>query len=294
MTNRRWAAVVVAMGFLTPFSLLAEHARTDGGDEPDARLAPDRIAPPSLILPYAPSALRDEEGTTAKRRVPPARNVEAQLPERPLPKAPETPVAEPEPAPIPQRVAQPAPAPVSAPETRVAAIPDADRAAAPAPKDEAIFNYDAMIEQAVQRTKFTDENGYRTFDQCSVEDPEVKRHPLLLSAARGNDRKVGSLLDGGANINQRRGSKKRTALICAIENRRESTVALLLSRGANPHLPNFHGTNPVAFAAVENSPAMVRMLMDHGANPKKPNGAGYNAFHYASDRRDIIAMLQKH
>lgn len=288
MSTLRWIAVTVGLGLLSPTVLLAEHARTDGGEEPEPRVLPERLAPPSLILPYAPSPLRDEETTPAKRAVPPVRNVQASIPDRVAPKAPETPVAVPEPAPVPERAAA-ATAPRAEPEARVASVP----AEVAAPEKEVSLSIDDMIERAVQPTKFSDENGRRSFDQCSEEDPEVKRHPLLLFAARGNDRKVASLLDGGAKVNQRRGSMKRTALICAIENRRETTVDLLLRRGANPHLPNFHGTTPVAFAAVEKSPAMVRMLMKRGANPRKRNGAGYDAVYYAKllDRRDIVSLL---
>ncbi len=131
----------------------------------------------------------------------------------------------------------------------------------------------------------------KSFDRCSVQDPEVTPFPMLMAAAKGDNGRVTALLNAGEDIDQSRTRFGRTPLICAIENKQVETTKLLLSRGANPNKPNAYGTVPVAFGAVEKNKEIVSELLTKKANPNVPNGAGFTALRYAQGESEISQLL---
>jgi len=296
MAFLRVGFLLVALTVTAP--VYAEHSESPGADRFESYTSPQRGAPPLLTLPYGPSELRDQTPPVrTQRRVVPVQNPQVPVVvEEPAAKEEsKTPVAVAVPVPIPH-VPVAKVEPKNSPKTSEVTSQPAPRSAeALAEPELTVQQYmEEMMEHEVQQ-KILFKKGTRIFDRCSAEDPDIKKFPLLLAAARGHNNRVATLLAGGKKIDQRRGPNQQTALICAIENRRETTAKLLLDQGASPHIPNFHGTNPVAFAAVEQSPAMARMLMNRGARPSEPNGAGITAVRYANmlERSDIVAILTK-
>jgi len=75
-----------------------------------------------------------------------------------------------------------------------------------------------------------------------------------------------TLLDHHADPNARRDESKTTPLMCAAKEGQESTVRLLLARGAKVGLTDSQGTDALHFAAESGSVECVRLLLDAGAD----------------------------
>jgi len=104
--------------------------------------------------------------------------------------------------------------------------------------------------------------------------------PLIRASAAGSDADVDALLSGGASLEiaplsgcgeyppgaPRAGDE--TPLICAAINGRESTVKLLLARGANVNARDFLGRSALDYAALNGRIRIVRLLLDKGADTR--------------------------
>ncbi|CAD0046640.1 unnamed protein product [Aureobasidium pullulans] len=113
-------------------------------------------------------------------------------------------------------------------------------------------------------------------------------HALQAAAdGEGNDNIIELLIDHyGADVNLI-GGTYGTALQVASEAGFESTVLLLLSRGADPNAPvaGFHGTALQA-AAYRGFRRVVEILLEHGADVDTQGGASGNAIQAAMEGYD--------
>src|SRR5579871_1045601 len=88
------------------------------------------------------------------------------------------------------------------------------------------------------------------------------------AAGRGDLTRLNALLDAHPElINERGGEGVRTALHHAVFGNSESSVKLLLDRGANPNI-RCEGDNayPLHFAVEKNRVPIIRLLVEHGAD----------------------------
>jgi hypothetical protein len=185
----------------------------------------------------------------------------------------------PEPAEIPKRdvpppVAQPVhvPVPVARPVQRVQVPAPAQRSVELAKREKSA---EAMLEDMLAPPKRDHGCG-----GCHAENAEVRRHPLLLAAALGQDDRVRQIVASGVAVDRPEGTKRRTALECAIQNRRVTTVELLLSLGANPNRKTSRGARPLDEATLGK---IYRTLVAHGAEPAQKPGP--------NDTPDILGMI---
>jgi ankyrin repeat protein len=83
-----------------------------------------------------------------------------------------------------------------------------------------------------------------------------------------------------------------TALILATAWGHESTVHLLVSRGADPNIKNENGITALITAARENNPRLIEILLKHGANVDDQTTWGRTALMYATDHDSAISVKQ--
>lgn len=94
------------------------------------------------------------------------------------------------------------------------------------------------------------------------------RVPLVDAADRGDLNTVKTLLDNGADVNQRGGNTAMlfsgTALMHASDKGRTDVVKLLLARGADANARDGIGVTPLVHAAQNGHSEIVELLLDHG------------------------------
>jgi hypothetical protein len=88
--------------------------------------------------------------------------------------------------------------------------------------------------------------------------------PLHVAARNGDTQQIVSLLDQGANINEKVGTGDETALSLAARAGETDAVQILLDRGADPNIGSL-GLTPLDLASVNDHPAVVRLLLEYGA-----------------------------
>lgn len=95
---------------------------------------------------------------------------------------------------------------------------------------------------------------------------------LIAASMHGNVLEIERCLAGGVDIN---GNEKwgwygdndgRTPLTTAVQSSNTSTIALLISAGANVNLPDGFGEPPVCDAARRGDVGIIRLLAGAGAN----------------------------
>jgi len=96
--------------------------------------------------------------------------------------------------------------------------------------------------------------------------------PLMMACRLGNTHMAQKLIeDLGANVNTQ---TSRTALIEAVNHDKIETANYLLSKGADPNLPNQHGVHPIMFAT---SKKMAELLVNFKADIRTATaGPEYN------------------
>lgn len=105
-------------------------------------------------------------------------------------------------------------------------------------------------------------------DLSAAQDNVFKLTPLYAAALRGHNHMLQLLLNNGIDINER-SIDGRTALFLAVKGNRLETAKILLSKCANPDIPNEYGITPLHAAASMGKMEMVKLLMKHHANPNK-------------------------
>lgn len=103
------------------------------------------------------------------------------------------------------------------------------------------------------------------------------------------------LLQHGADPNVKEPSLQTSPLIAAASRwQREEIFELLLSFGANPNLPDIHGSTPL-FAVVQdpNGERKLPLLLVNGANVNHQNNAGFTPLMLAAqtEGRFVLSLL---
>ncbi|MEJ2705589.1 MAG: ankyrin repeat domain-containing protein, partial [Sedimentisphaerales bacterium] len=96
---------------------------------------------------------------------------------------------------------------------------------------------------------------------------------LHAAAYLGDMGKVKSFIDGGADVNQKKGTVRGTALHSAAVAGRREIVEFLISKGADVNAQNRGGQTPLHIAAEKGHLEVVRLLIDSGA---EVNASGVN------------------
>jgi len=133
-------------------------------------------------------------------------------------------------------------------------------------------------------------------DRINIEIKDEKDFwtPLLWAVRNGHESTVRLLLDRGADIANVNNSK-RNALHFAAKKWHESTVRLLLDRGADIANVNNSKRNALHFAAKKRHESTVRLLLDRGANLATVDKFEQNALHLAAknSQKATIRLLLK-
>lgn len=111
--------------------------------------------------------------------------------------------------------------------------------------------------------------------------------PLLKSNIENDETNVNQLFQG------------YSALHYAILNGHVEAVGAFLDAGADPNLPDLHGTRPLEHCALTNalddngSSQVTRLLLNAGANPRHvvPNGESAKSYAEARGKNGMAAML---
>ncbi len=127
-------------------------------------------------------------------------------------------------------------------------------------------------------------------NQC---DNKTGDTPLIRAAARaGSAELVALLLDRGARIDDHDGSRK-TALYCAIKNKREDIACLLIDRGADTTLTDPENQPLLEETLRRGLPRVVEKLVDLGHDVTIRDDKGRTYLHKFFTSSAIIATLIK-
>lgn len=135
-----------------------------------------------------------------------------------------------------------------------------------------------------------------TQSQCA-DVSSVDRHgymPLHLTARAGHVQLVELLLDSHANIDAQ---VSVTPLYLAAKHDKESVVALLLKRGADPNLRDNKGMTALHLAVLYRFESVVELLLQHGADVSIRDRHGATVLHVAAENGDDVltkVLLKKH
>lgn len=126
-------------------------------------------------------------------------------------------------------------------------------------------------------------------------DPNAGRprwNPLVLAAQIGSMDIVQQLLAANADVNRyEEGSYGISPLYCAVLNRMEDMVTVLLEHGANPNLQSFV-YNPLQTALMNDDTAIAQKLLNYGANPNVNNAVRHKLI--KEGNLDILQSLITH
>merc|ERR1711937_520027 len=112
----------------------------------------------------------------------------------------------------------------------------------------------------------------------------AKKDSMALHSASdaGYHEIVQFLLRQGADLNMQN-KDGLGSLDYAIQNRRHSTLNLLLDLGANPYVSNCLGTSALHWAAKKGEVECCATLLQHGVDVDTPNNKGVTPLMYAAD-----------
>lgn len=94
--------------------------------------------------------------------------------------------------------------------------------------------------------------------------------PMVTAASQSRIKEVIELLDRGASPDSYGIGYVETALIVAVRSEREDIVTLLLSRGADPELRDYHGGTALDYAEKTDKRKLAELLRE-AARKKRPN-----------------------
>jgi ankyrin repeat protein len=115
---------------------------------------------------------------------------------------------------------------------------------------------------------------------------------LESAVEHGQEVTVNSLLDNGAEIDQKAGGG-RTALHCAAQYGHEAIVQLLLKEGASVEARDNRGLTPFNYAAIDAHEAVMDLLLDNGAEIEEAGEDGITALHSVAmkGKRSVVENL---
>lgn len=145
----------------------------------------------------------------------------------------------------------------------------------------------AMQEQSIRAAKLLLQQPGIQIDQPN----KVGETALMMAALKGNQEGVSMLLARGAKVNQSGWSP----LHYAATGPAPELVQLLLDRGAEIDASSPNGTTPLMMASQYGSESSVDILLARGADPKRRNQLGLTAVDFArlAGRDALVARLQK-
>lgn len=126
--------------------------------------------------------------------------------------------------------------------------------------------------------------------------PEPLVVALCEASSRGDVSTVASLISSGANINGRN-EEGKTPLVLAIENQQPTVVTRLLQLGASKDVSDSAKKLPPLFwAASAGDIPMAKLLIQHGCNPNHKNIYGSSYFLEIVDKGDLsmVELLLDH
>jgi len=128
-------------------------------------------------------------------------------------------------------------------------------------------------------------------------DPSAKRPvaPLLAACARNDLSSVAVLVEKGADPHVI-GEDGWTPLICAAYHGNTDMISVLMFRGANPNMQGRGRTTPLIMAAKRNHLEAVRLLLKHGARDDVLDTEGMSALKWAERNNDkqVAALLNEY
>ncbi|XP_059477280.1 uncharacterized protein LOC132197766 isoform X2 [Neocloeon triangulifer] len=150
----------------------------------------------------------------------------------------------------------------------------------------------AILEDVVQQ------NFLLLYDQLRKLVPELleeilKRKSLDLcfeAAKKGHFQMLTWLLDGGVDINKKKGYWEQSALHVACFRSDIDIVRLLLERKADVDIGNKYDQKPLHYAAREGHLEVVKILLNNGATVEAKSAKGVTAIHLAAWKGHLMVL----
>jgi FOG: Ankyrin repeat len=116
--------------------------------------------------------------------------------------------------------------------------------------------------------------------------------PLILACYRGNTEVAKYLIDNVKDLNYV--SPEGTALSSLCINYNKELVEKMLSKNADPNLPDSNGNTALMWAVKRGNIELAKILLDNKADKTVKDSMGISAFEYAikSNNNDMINLLK--
>lgn len=142
----------------------------------------------------------------------------------------------------------------------------------------------AWLTGAVAASESSEEAGERV--------PANGRTALMAAAKAGDDDRVRTLVEQGADVNQPNNNGGTAIMYAALSGETE-TVSLLLGYDARVDAVAGNGWTALMIAAVKGHVEVARLLLDHGANPNVPDVYSWTPLMRAvyEQRTEMVRLL---
>lgn len=134
--------------------------------------------------------------------------------------------------------------------------------------------------------------------EMHIKEGNVEKVASMLQQYPGLASEVGilgvpAIPAAAALISLKSNPQRATALHASILRGDLSRAKLLLDHGADPNVPNYHGSYPLHDAVDQNHKDAVELLLQHGARHDVKDYADYSPLHFAARSRnqEIIKLL---
>ncbi|WP_217588106.1 ankyrin repeat domain-containing protein [Lentibacillus saliphilus] len=114
---------------------------------------------------------------------------------------------------------------------------------------------------------------------------------FIVAAARGNTKKILTMLESGADINMM-DDRGRTAVLAATFYNQVDMVKLLIQKGADINIRDYHLSNVLLYAGAEGLLDIVKLAIGAGADTALTNRFGGTALIPASERGHVEVVKE--
>lgn len=114
--------------------------------------------------------------------------------------------------------------------------------------------------------------------------------PIMLASQKGQYSAVETLIDHGADVNDR-DKLRRTPLIYAVNESKTSVVRLLISRGAELDFGSVFGKTTLHYACEKGSVEIVKLLVDAGCDVSHQDMQGNTALQLCSQSSPTFTVI---
>lgn len=104
-------------------------------------------------------------------------------------------------------------------------------------------------------------------DRIQKSDSLANCSPLMIAIARNDCEMLGTLLEGGADVNERDGDGLTPLMVASVLGRKE-IIGILLSHGADVNITSNDGHTAIMYASFFSDSECVRLLIKGGADLK--------------------------